>query len=96
MSCATGAGIEGLERALFALCPDAPEVPDEHPELPDFLDYHPVPPARRSFRVLRTDRGFRVVGEVPAEAELEEALRGAGVRRGSLVEIGDDELEWEP
>jgi GTP-binding protein len=95
VSCATGAGIEGLRRALFALCPHAPDVPDEESQLPEFLDYHPAPPARRSFRVLRTDRGFRVVGEVPEEGELEEALRGAGVRRGSLVEIGDDELEWE-
>jgi len=24
-----------------------------------------------------------------------EALRGAGIRRGVLVEIGDEELEWE-
>ena len=96
VSCATGAGIEGLRRALFALCPDTPEIPDAEAELPEFLDYRPAPPARRSFRVLRTDRGFRVVGEVPEEDELEEALRGAGIRRGSLVEIGDDELEWEP
>jgi hypothetical protein len=28
--------------------------------------------------------------------ELEEALRGAGVRKGALVEIGDEELEWQP
>jgi GTP-binding protein len=96
VSCATGVGIEGLRRALFALCPAAPDLPDEEAELPEFLDYRPAPAARRSFRVLRTDRGFRVVGEVPEDAELEEALRGAGVRRGALVEIGDDELEWEP
>ena len=96
VSCATGAGIEGLRRALFALCPAAPDLPDEEAELPEFLDYRPAPAARRSFRVLRTDRGFRVVGEIPEEGELEEALRGAGVRRGALVEIGDDELEWEP
>jgi hypothetical protein len=46
--------------------------------------------------VLRTDRGFRVVGEAPEGEELEEALRGAGVRPGTLVEIGDEELEWQP
>ena len=37
----------------------------------------------------------RVVGAVPSDDELEEALRGAGIRRGVLVEIGDEELEWE-
>jgi GTPase len=95
VSCATGAGIERLKRALFAHCPVAPELPDEEAELVDFLDYRPAPPARRSFRVLRTDRGFRVVGEIPADDELEDALRGAGIRRGALVEIGDEELEWE-
>ena len=81
--------------ALFALCPAAPELGDEEVELPEFLDYRPAPPARRSFRILRTDRGFRVVGAVPSDDELEEALRGAGIRRGVLVEIGDEELEWE-
>jgi GTP-binding protein len=95
VSCATGAGIDSLTRALFAGCPAAPELPDEEAELPDYLDYRPAPPARRSFRVLRTDRGFRVVGQIPEDDELEEALRGAGIRRGALVEIGDEELEWE-
>jgi GTP-binding protein len=95
VSCATGVGIQELKRALFALCPAAPEVGDEEAELPEFLDYRPAPPARRSFRILRTDRGFRVVGAVPSDDELEEALRGAGIRRGVLVEIGDEELEWE-
>jgi len=96
VSCATGAGIDELKHALFGHCPAAPGLPDEEAVLPDFLDYRPSPPARRAFRVLRTDRGFRVVGEVPGESELEEALRAAGVRRGALVEIGDEELEWEP
>ena len=95
VSCATGAGIDRLTRALFAQCPAAPELPDAEAELPDFLDYRPAPPARRLFRVLRTDRGFRVVGQIPEDDELEEALRGAGIRRGALVEIGDEELEWE-
>jgi GTP-binding protein len=95
VSCATGEGVDGLKRALFALCPAAPELPEEEAELPEFLDYRPAPPARRPFRVLRTDRGFRVVGEIPGDAELEEALRGAGIRRGALVELGDEELEWE-
>ncbi len=96
VSCATGTGIEELKRALFALCPAAPDLPDGEAELPDFLDYRPTARARRPYRVLRTDRGFRVVGEIPGEEELEEALRAAGIRPGALVEIGDEELEWEP
>jgi hypothetical protein len=37
-----------------------------------------------------------VVGDAPEGEELEAALRTAGVRRGSMVEIGDEELEWQP
>ena len=95
VSCATGAGIPELKQALFALCPAAPEPTDLEATLPEFLDYRPAPPARRSYRLLRTERGFRVVGEPPDEEELEAALRSAGVRRGSVVEIGDEELEWQ-
>jgi GTP-binding protein len=95
VSCATGAGIEELKRALFALCPAAPDLADDDATLPEFIDYRPSPAVRRGFRVLRTDRGFRVVGEPPEGEELEEALRVAGVRRGSLVEVGDEELEWQ-
>ena len=97
VSCATGEGIRELERSLFVLCPAAaePEAPDDD-ELPEFLEYRPVPRARRAFRILRTDRGYRVVGTPPDEDELEEALRDAGVRKGALVEIGDEELEWQP
>ena len=96
VSCVTGLGIPELERALFALCPTAPEPTAEGEELPEFLEYRPTPRTRRPFRILRTDRGFRVVGTAPVGDELEEALRGAGVRKGALVEIGDEELEWQP
>ena len=97
VSCVTGAGIPELERALFALCPAAPEpVGMTEAELPDFLEYRPTPRGRRPFRILRTDRGFRVVGRAPEGEELDEALRSAGVRQGALVEIGDEELEWQP
>ena len=96
VSCATGTGIAELKRALFALCPAALEPADGDLALPEFLDYRPTAPSRRVFRVLRTDRGLRVVGEAPEGEELEEALRAAGARRGTLVEIGDEELEWQP
>ncbi len=97
VSCATGHGIPELEHALFALCPAAPEpTEDAPPEVPDFLEYRPQPKRRAPFRVYRTDRGFRVMGEAPSGEELDEALRAAGVRKGSLVEVGDEEFEWEP
>jgi GTP-binding protein len=94
VSCATGAGIDELERGLFALCPAVPEPVAADEALPEFLEYRPGPDGPR-FRVLKTDRGFRVVGEPPAGEELEAALRAAGVRRGAEVEIGEEVLVWE-
>ena len=94
ISCATGAGIEELKRALFRLCPEAPPSTGEEPGLPEFLEYRPRP-AKPRFRILRTDSGFRVVGSPPAGQELEDALRAAGIRAGAQVEIGDEVLEWE-
>jgi GTP-binding protein len=89
LSCATGAGVEEFRRALFALVPPPEEraEPDEA-ELADYLVYRPRPDRRPRYRVLRTDRGYRIVGEAPEGEELERALRGAGARKGSLVEIG--------
>ena len=95
VSCATGAGIEELKRALFELCPPAPPLAPETPELPDFLEYRPRPAGRRAYRIYRTDRGFRVMGTPPAGEELEAALKAAGVRKGVEVEIGDEVLEWQ-
>jgi GTP-binding protein len=96
VSCATGAGIEELKRALFRLCPAAPEpVLEEAPELPDFLEYRPQPPARRAYRIYRTDRGFRIVGDAPQGEELEAALKAAGARKGQEVEVGEEVLEWQ-
>jgi GTPase len=97
VSCATGAGIEELKRALFELCPPAPPAPASADEdgLVDFLVYRPRPNGRR-FRVLRTDRGFRVAGEAPSDpTELEAALRDAGIRTGDEVEIAGEVREWE-
>ena len=97
VSCATGAGIEEFRRALFRLCPETPPAPEqgESRGLADFLVYRPAAQGRRRYRILRTDRGFRVVGTPPAGDELEQALRAAGVKAGAEVAIGDDVLEWE-
>jgi len=95
VSCATGAGIEELKRALFELCPPAPPLTPEAPELPDFLEYRPRPEGRRAYRIYRTDRGFRIMGTPPEGEELEAALKAAGVRKGVEVEIGDEVLEWQ-
>jgi GTPase len=94
VSCATGEGIDELKHALFELCPAEPELAADVEELPEFLEYRPRPAGPR-YRVLKTDRGFRVVGDVPIGDELEAALRAAGVRRGAEVEIGDEVLVWE-
>ena len=70
----------------------APAEPGE--EIVDFLVYRPRP-ARRPFRIYRTERGFRITGTPPSEAELETILRSAGVREGDEVEVGEELLEWE-
>ncbi|MBA3329262.1 MAG: GTPase ObgE [Actinobacteria bacterium] len=94
VSCATGAGIEELRRALFELCAPGPEAAAEEGDgLVDFLVYRPRPVARRPYRILRTERGFRVVGTPPADAELEAALRGVGARAGQEVEVDGEVLE---
>ena len=96
VSCATGAGIEALKLALFRLCPAAPEPKaDDAPPLPEFLEYRPQAPARRTYRVYRTDRGFRIIGEAPQGEELEAVLKAAGARKGHDVEIGEETLEWQ-
>jgi len=97
VSAATGAGIEELKRALFELVPPdevVPAAPGDEEELVDYLVYRPQP-ARRAYRVFRTDRGFRVTGRAPAGEELEAVLRAAGARKGQEVEIGDEVLEWD-
>jgi GTP-binding protein len=91
LSCATGEGADELKRALFRFCPPRPE-PREGDELQaqglvDFLVYRPRSRRRHSFRIYRTDHGFRVVGEVPDDQELQEALAQAGACSESVVEI---------
>jgi hypothetical protein len=94
VSAATGAGIEDFKRKLFELCPPAPPPEADPDGLADFLVYRPQPQAP-AFRILRTDRGFRVHGRPPSEEKLEAALRAAGARRGTEVEVGDETLVLE-
>ena len=97
VSAATGAGIDALKLALFELVPQeevVPVAPGDDEELVDFLVYRPQP-ARRGYRVFRTERGFRVAGRPPAPAELEAILKAAGAREGDEIEVGDEVLEWE-
>src|SRR5688500_18660640 len=95
VSAATGEGIETLKRWLFTAIPPLPEAVEEEAPLPEFLESRPRPPAGRAYRIYRTDRGFRIMGDAPQGEELEAALRAAGVRKGQDVEIGDDTLEWQ-
>jgi len=94
ISCVTGAGIPELVRALFELCPaEPPPAALDKEELADYLVYAPRPPARRGYRIFRTDRGFRVTGKAPEGDQLEAVLRAAGAKTGDAVEVGDEELE---
>jgi GTP-binding protein len=95
VSCATGEGVDDLRRRLFALVPQAESEKREEDELADFLVYRPEPKAR-TWRLFRTDSGFRVVGKPPSDEELERALRRAGARTGAEVEVGDETFELAP
>jgi len=94
-SCATGEGIEELKWALFELCPVQGPASAEEETLPEYLEYRPRARRGPRFRILRTDRGYRVVGTPPPAEELEEALRRIGIKRGTAVEVGGEELEWQ-
>jgi GTP-binding protein len=94
VSCATGEGIDELKRLLFAHCP--PHSVDVMPAaLPEFLEYTPRPRRGPRYRILRTDRGYKVVGTPPPADELEQALRRLGIKPGTQVDVGDEELEWQ-
>jgi GTPase len=94
-STVTGAGIEDLKNALFELCPAVTPQPVDEPSLPEFLEYRPKARRGAAFRILRTDRGYRIAGKAPPADELEDALRRAGIRRGAEVEVDGETLEWQ-
>ncbi len=95
ISCATGAGIEELRKALFTLVPEPAQLLGDDDAVADFLVYRPEPKARR-WSIFRTQDGYRVVGTPPSEEELERALAAAGVRKGAAVEIGEESFEFFP
>jgi GTP-binding protein len=92
VSAATGEGIAELQRAFFELVPPPPSEESQDSALADFLVYKPEAKAR-SWRLLRTEGGYRVLGTPPSNEELERALKAAGARKGATVEVGDEELE---
>jgi GTP-binding protein len=94
LSAATGEGVDTFRRTLFELCPPAEAPQLDEGGLPHFLVYRPKPDQRRRFRVLRTDRGFRVHGTA-SEAELEQALREVGAKTGDEVEVEGEVLEFQ-
>jgi GTP-binding protein len=92
LSCATGEGVDEFRRRLFSLVPE-PEVEERgEDELADYLVYKPEAKGR-PWRLLRVERGYRVIGTPPSEAELERALKAAGAKKGVTVEVGDEEFE---
>jgi GTP-binding protein len=93
VSCATGEGVPECRRALFDLVSPLTDSAPVESAMADFLVYRPTP-GTRPFKILRTDRGFRVTGRAPAGRELEEALRAAGVKTGDEVEVGDEVFEF--
>jgi GTPase len=95
VSCATGAGIDELRKALFVLVPEPVPVVRGEDDVADFLVYRPQPKARQ-WSLFRVEGGFRVSGTPPSEEELDRALREAGARRGASVEVGDESFEFVP
>ena len=89
-----GAAVEA-EAAALLVRPVAVEAgrAQDRVDVADEVDRRPRPGGRR-FRVLRTDRGFRIAGDVPAdEEELSAALKVAGARKGDEVEVDGELLE---
>jgi GTP-binding protein len=95
VSAATGEGVDELKRWLFSVIDPAPVELADEPEQADFLEYRPKPDRGPAYRIYRTDRGYRIMGEAPEGEELEQALRAAGIRKGQEVEVGEESFEWQ-
>ncbi len=95
LSAATGEGVERFRRTLFELCSPAEVSVAEAEGLARFLVYRPKPDPGRRFRILRTDRGFRVHGRSASDEELEQALREAGAKSGDEVDVEGEALEFQ-
>ncbi len=93
VSCATGAGIDDFRKRLFTLVPEEELVVRAADDVVDFLVYRPKPKTR-TWRLFRTDRGFRIVGTPPPEEELAAALKAAGVKKGAEVEVDGESMEF--
>ena len=92
-SALTGEGIGELRAELFTRVDQAPVQSNE---LADYLVYRPRAPARRGFRILRTQDGWSIVTAEPDHVDrdaLVAALHDAGARSGQRVELGDTEFE---
>ena len=92
-SAVSGEGLDALRDALFEHASPAPAPVGE---LADYLVYRPRPPARRGYRILRTQDGWAVSSADPGQLDrhkVEAALRDAGARTGQHVELGDEEFE---
>ena len=80
-----------FKRKLFELCPPEPPPQVDPQGLAEFLVYRPQPRARDVQDPPHRPRLPRPRRAAAAE-ELEAALRAAGARRGSEVEVGDETL----
>jgi GTP-binding protein len=96
LSCATSAGLDAFRSRLFSLVPEPVfDSAEAEEELADYLVYKPQPKAR-SWRLFRTQSGFRVTGTPPSAEELERVLRAVGAKSGAEVEIGEESFELAP
>ena len=97
ISCATGAGIDELKSLLFALC--AQDVARAGSRRRGAFRHSSsigrVLPSGGSSAFSARARASGSSASLPEGEELEAALRDAGVRPGSEVEIGDEVVVWE-
>ena len=94
-SCATGAGIDELKLALFELCPAEPPLPASTRRCRSSSTTGRAPDAGRASGSCAPTAATASSARRRPPEELEAALRGLGIKRGTQVEVGDEELEWQ-